>query len=45
MLGTLAANTAQAQDASRIQTKVLGDDNQPVLVQFNAEGKMALPRR
>ena len=39
MLGTLA--TAQAQDASRIQTKVLGEDNQPVLVQFNAEGKMA----
>ena len=41
MLGTLAAITAQAQDASRIQNKVLGDDNQPVLVQFNAEGKMA----
>ena len=39
VLGTLA--TAQAQDASRIQTKVLGEDNQPVLVQFNAEGKMA----
>ena len=39
MLGTLAS--AQAQDASRIQTKVLGEDNQPVLVQFNAEGKMA----
>ena len=39
VLGSLA--TAQAQDASRIQTKVLGDDNQPVLVQFNAEGKMA----
>ncbi len=39
MLGTLA--TAQAQDASRIQTKVLGDDKQPVLVQFNAEGRMA----
>jgi len=42
MLGTLAASTAQAQDASRIQTKVLGEDNQPVLVAFNAEGKMAL---
>ena len=41
MLGALAAITAQAQDASRIQNKVLGDDNQPVLVQFNAEGKMA----
>lgn len=39
VLGTLA--TAQAQDVSRIQTKVLGEDNQPVLVQFNAEGKMA----
>ncbi|GAA3974189.1 M4 family metallopeptidase [Hymenobacter antarcticus] len=39
MLGTLAS--AQAQDASRIQSKVLGEDNQPVLVQFNAEGKMA----
>ncbi|GAB2708034.1 thermolysin [Hymenobacter frigidus] len=39
MLGTLAS--AQAQDASRIQTKVLGEDNQPVLVQFNAEGKAA----
>ncbi|WP_230687991.1 M4 family metallopeptidase [Hymenobacter ruricola] len=41
MLSTLAATTAQAQDAARIQTKVLGNDNQPVLVQFNAEGKMA----
>ena len=41
MLGALAASSAQAQDASRIQTKVLGDDNQPVLVQFSAEGKMA----
>ena len=39
MLGILAANIAQAQDARRVQTKVLGDDNQPVLVQFNAEGK------
>ena len=39
MLGTLAS--AQAQDASRIQSKVLGEDNQPVLVQFNAEGQMA----
>ncbi|WP_201985062.1 M4 family metallopeptidase [Hymenobacter rubidus] len=37
----MAATTAQAQDAARIQTKVLGEDNQPVLVQFNAEGKMA----
>ncbi|MDB5233644.1 MAG: hypothetical protein JWR44_637 [Hymenobacter sp.] len=41
MLGALTASTVQAQDASRIQTKVLGDDNQPVLVQFSAEGKMA----
>ena len=41
MLGTLAASSAQAQDASRIQNKVLGDDSQPVLVQFSAEGKMA----
>ena len=41
MLGTLTATTVQAQDAARIQTKILGDDNQPVLVQFNAEGKMA----
>ncbi|MFC6225550.1 M4 family metallopeptidase [Hymenobacter artigasi] len=40
MFGALATS-AQAQDASRIQTKVLGEDNQPVLVQFNAEGKMA----
>ena len=37
-LGSLAA---QAQDAARIQTKVVGDDNQPVLVQFNAAGKAA----
>jgi len=43
LFGTLAAATAtaQAQDASRIQTKVLGDDNQPMLVQFSAEGKAA----
>ena len=39
MLGTLAANTAQGQDAARIQAKVLGADNQPELVQFNAAGK------
>ena len=36
-----ATLSASAQDASRIQNKVLGEDNQPVLVQFNAEGKMA----
>ena len=41
MFSALAATTAQGQDAARIQTKVLGDDNQPVLVQFSAEGKMA----
>ena len=41
MLGSLAATTARAQDASRIQTKVLGEDSQPVLVQFSPEGKMA----
>ena len=41
MLSALAATTAHAQDASRIQTKVLGNDNQPVLVEFSAEGKMA----
>jgi bacillolysin len=41
LLSVLAATTAQAQDAARIQTKVLGDDKQPVLVQFSAEGKMA----
>ncbi|MEJ7663620.1 MAG: hypothetical protein WKG07_30815 [Hymenobacter sp.] len=41
MLGALAANTANAQDAARIQTKVMGDDNQPVLVQFNAAGRAA----
>ncbi|WP_216679787.1 M4 family metallopeptidase [Hymenobacter siberiensis] len=39
MLSSLAVN---AQDASRIQSKVLGDDSQPLLVAFNAEGKMAL---
>ena len=41
LLGTLAAHTTQAQEARRVQTKVVGDDNQPVLVQFNAEGKAA----
>ena len=40
-IGTLASNAAQAQEARRVQTQVLGDDNQPVLVQFNAEGKAA----
>ena len=41
LLASLAANTAQGQDAQRVQNKVLGDDNQPVLVQFSAEGKAA----
>ncbi|UOQ98754.1 M4 family metallopeptidase [Hymenobacter sp. 5317J-9] len=41
LLGALAVPAAQAQDAARIQTKVLGTDNQPVLVQFSPEGKMA----
>ena len=41
LLGSLAASTAQAQDASRIQNKVLGEDGQPALVQFNAAGKAA----
>ena len=41
MFGTLATTTVQAQDAARIQTKVLGEDNQPVLVQFSAAGKAA----
>ncbi|WP_035567267.1 M4 family metallopeptidase [Hymenobacter sp. IS2118] len=39
LLGTLASTTAQAQDASRIQAKVVGADNQPELVQFNAAGR------
>ena len=42
LLGSLAATAAQAQDAaSRIQNKVLGEDSQPVLVQFSAQGKAA----
>ncbi|WP_201985071.1 M4 family metallopeptidase [Hymenobacter rubidus] len=41
LIGTLAAHAVQAQDARRIQTKVLGEDQQPVLVQFSAEGKAA----
>ncbi|SFQ75981.1 M4 family metallopeptidase [Hymenobacter arizonensis] len=39
LLGTLAATTAQAQDAARIKAKVMGPDNQPELVEFNAAGK------
>ena len=35
------ATTVQAQEARRIQSRVLGDDSQPVLVQFSAEGKAA----
>ncbi|MBH8568267.1 M4 family metallopeptidase [Microvirga sp. STS02] len=42
MLGGLVATTANAQDAARVQSsKVLGEDNQPVLVQLSAEAKMA----
>ncbi|MGI4742063.1 MAG: M4 family metallopeptidase [Janthinobacterium lividum] len=42
LLGTFATTSAQAQDvASRVLTKVLGADNQPELVQFNAAGKLA----
>ena len=36
-----AAQFAQAQEARRIDTKVLGEDSQPVLVKFSAEGKAA----
>ncbi|OGX86180.1 hypothetical protein BEN47_01070 [Hymenobacter lapidarius] len=39
MLGALASTTAQAQDATRIQNKIIGADNQPELVVFNAAGK------
>ena len=43
LLGSaILSNSVMAQDASRVQTKVLGEDNQPVLVAFNAQGKMAL---
>ena len=42
LLGSLAATAVQAQDAaSRIQNKVLGEDSQPMLVQFSAQGKAA----
>ena len=42
VLGTaFLASPIQAQDASRIQAKVLGDDRQPVLVAFNAAGQNA----
>ena len=34
--------SAQAQDAARIANKVIGNDGQPELVQFTAEGKAAL---
>ena len=39
VLGTWAATTAQAQDAALVQSKVIGEDNQPVLVAFNEAGK------
>ena len=41
LLAAFAAQVAQAQDARRVSTQVLGEDNQPVLVQFSAEGKAA----
>ncbi len=42
LLGSFAAATAaRAQDAPRIQNKVLGAHGQPELVQFNAAGKAA----
>ena len=41
LLGALSAQVAQAQEARRIDTKVLGEDSQPVLVKFSAEGKAA----
>ncbi|GAA4034877.1 hypothetical protein GCM10022409_19200 [Hymenobacter glaciei] len=42
VLGTaFFASPIQAQDASRIQAKVLGDDRQPVLVAFSAAGQNA----
>ncbi|MDO7845113.1 M4 family metallopeptidase [Hymenobacter sp. M29] len=41
LLSAMAATSAQAQDAARIQNKVLGNDKQPVLVQFSPEGKAA----
>ncbi|MCI1188685.1 M4 family metallopeptidase [Hymenobacter sp. DH14] len=41
LLASLTAQVAQAQDARRVANKILGEDGQPVLVQFNAEGKAA----
>ena len=42
LLGSaLLSTTAQAQNASRIKSKVLGEDRQPVLVAFNEAGKTA----
>ena len=41
LITAFAAQVAQAQDSRRIASKVLGDDSQPVLVQFSAEGKAA----
>ncbi|WP_206599830.1 M4 family metallopeptidase [Hymenobacter glacialis] len=35
----MASTTAQAQDAMRIQNKIIGPDNQPEMVVFNAAGK------
>ena len=41
LLVGLATQAAQAQEARRIDTKVLGEDSQPVLIKFSAEGKAA----
>ncbi|GAB3729012.1 hypothetical protein GCM10027594_11120 [Hymenobacter agri] len=41
LFASFATQVAKAQEA-RIATKVLGEDGQPVLVQFNAQGKEAL---
>ena len=39
LFSALAANSVRAQDASRIESKIIGEDNQPVLVSFNAAGR------
>ncbi|GAA4027571.1 hypothetical protein GCM10022409_09470 [Hymenobacter glaciei] len=41
LIGALAAQVAQAQEAHRLAGKVLGENGQPVLVRFSAEGKAA----
>ena len=39
LFSALAANSVRAQDASRIESRIIGEDNQPVLVSFNAAGR------